>query len=171
MEKYNTIEKTWIASLKSNDPLLIPTVLLEIRNSGSVNLLPDLLNMVNKNTPQQVRNEIVKFISDTKSQEAAPILAESLHKSDFGDYLPALVAACWQSGLDFSKHLRVFAGIFIRGDYISALEAFTVIEESIPNATDSDIFECVRFLKDAECMVGDEKMPLFRELQTVVQNG
>lgn len=170
MEKYNTIEKTWIASLKSNDPLLISTVLLEIKNSGSVNLLPDLLAMVNKNTPQQVRNEILKFLIETKSKEAAPIIAESLHKNDYEDYLPALVAVCWQSGLDFSKHLRVFAGIFISGDYLSALESFTVIEESIPNATDSDILECIRFLKEAECMVSDEKMPLFNELKKVVES-
>ena len=170
MEKYNTIEKKWISSLKSNDPHFILPVLLEIRNSGSVNLLPDLLAMVNKNTDQQVRNEILKFLTETKSKEAAPIIAESLHKNDYEDYLPALVAACWQSGLDFSKHLRVFAGIFIRGDYMSALESFTVIEESIPNATDSDILECVRFLREAECMVSDEKMPLFNELKKVVES-
>ncbi|MFO7370484.1 MAG: hypothetical protein R6X09_09465 [Bacteroidales bacterium] len=170
MEKFNTIEKKWISSLKSNDPQLILPVLLEIKNSGSVNLLPDLLAMVNKNTDQQVRNEILKFLTEMKSKEAAPIIAESLHKDGYGDYLPALLAACWQSGLDFSKHLRVFAGIFIRGDYLAALESFTVIEESIPNATDNDILECIRFLREAECMVSDEKMPLFNELKKVVES-
>lgn len=170
MEKYNTIEKKWIAALGSNDPLLILPVLYEIRNSGSITLLPDLLNMVNKNSGQQVRNEILKLLSEMKSQDAAPIIAESLSKNDYGDYLPALVAACWQSGLNFSQHLRIFAGIFIRGDYMSALESFTVIEESMPNATDQEILECIRFLKDAECMVSDEKIPLFRELQKVVEN-
>jgi hypothetical protein len=170
MEKHNTMEKKWISSLKSNDPDLILPVLLEIRNSGSVKLMPDLLAMVNKNTDQQVRNEILKFLTEMKSEEAAPIIAESLHSNDYGDYLPALVAACWQSGLDFSKHLRIFAGIFIRGDYMAALESFTVIEESIPNATDNDILECIRFLREAECMVGDEKMPLFNELKKVVES-
>lgn len=171
MEKYNTIEKKWIEALNSNDPLHILPALHEIRNSGSVTLFPNLLNMVNINTGQQVRNEILKLLSETKSQEAVPIIAESLNHNDYGDYMPALIAACWQSGLDFSHHLRVFAGIFIRGDYMSALESFTVIEESIPNASDQEILECMRFLKDAECMVGDEKMALFRELQKVVENG
>ncbi len=171
MEKYNTIEKKWIATLGSNDPHLILPVIHEIRNSGSITLLPDLLNMVNKKTDQQVRNEILKLLSEIKSPEAAPVIAESLNTNDFGDYLPALVAACWQSGLNFSQHLKIFAGIFIRSDYMSALESFTVIEESLSNASDQEILECIRFLKDAECMVSDEKMPLFRELQKVVENG
>lgn len=170
MEKYNTIESEWLIALKSNNSQNILPVLLEIRNSGSIKLLPDLLKLINKNTNSEVRNGVLKLLSEIKSQEAVPLIAESLHQDDFEDYLPAIIAACWQSGLDFSKHLRVFAGIFIRGDYMSALESFTVIEESIPNATDSDILECIRFLKDAECMVSDEKMPLFRELQKVVEN-
>jgi hypothetical protein len=170
MEKYNSIEKEWITSLESSDPALILLALHEIRNSGSVKIFPVLFNMVNKNTDPQIRIEILKLVSEIKSQEAVPIIAESLHNNDFGDYLPAFVAACWQSGLDFSKHLCVFAGLFIRADYISALEAYTVIEESIPNASETEINECIRFLKDSECMVIDEKLPLYRELRKVVES-
>jgi hypothetical protein len=99
-----------------------------------------------------------------------PIIAELLKNHEYGDYLNALVAACWQSGLDFSKHLRVFAGLFIQSDYKTALESFTVIEESLDNASETEIYDCIRFLKEAECMVTDEKLPLFHELVKVVQN-
>jgi HEAT repeat protein len=170
MEKYNSLEKGWITSLESLDPEGILTTLHEIRNAGSVKILPILFNLVNKNTDQQIRNEILKLISEMKSQEAVPLIAESLEKNDYGDYLPAFIAACWQSGLDFSKHLRIFAGLFIQADYKSALESFTVIEEAINNASETEIYECIRFLKDAECMVTDEKLPLFRELRMVVES-
>jgi hypothetical protein len=170
MEKSSPIEKEWIAALGSSDPAHIMTTLYEIRNSGSINILPVLFSMIHKRTDPGVRNEILKFLSEIKSQEAVPLIATSLDKNDFGDYLPAFVAACWQSGLDFSKHLRVFAGLFIQGDYRTALEAFTVIEESIPNASDNDISDFIRFLRDAECMVTDEKLPLFRELRKVVES-
>jgi hypothetical protein len=170
MEKYSSIEKEWITSLGSSDPALILTTLYEIRNSGSVKILPVLFNMVNKNTDPQIRNGILKLLSEIKSQEAVPQIADSFNKNDFGDYLPAFVAACWQSGLDFSKHLRVFAGLFIQADYISALEAFTVIEEAILNASETEIYDCIRFLRDAECMVTDEKLPLYKELRKVVES-
>jgi hypothetical protein len=170
MEKYSAIEKGWITILVNPDPEKVLSVLYEIRNSGSVNLFPVLFKMISKNSDSRIRTEILKLVSEIKSQEAIPLIAESLEHHDFGDHLPAFVAACWQSGLDFSKHLRVFAGVFIQADYMSALEAFTVIEESIPNATDDDISGCLRFLRDAECMVTDEKMPLFLELRKVIES-
>jgi hypothetical protein len=171
MENYSRIEKEWISALEATDPAAILPILHEIRNAGSVKILPVLFRLIHKNTDPQIRNEIINLLSELKSPEAAPIIATSLEKNDFGDYLPAFVAACWQSGLDFSKHLLVFTGLFIQADYMTALEAFTVIEESIPNASDIEITECIRFLKDAECMVTDEKMPLYRELKKVVEIG
>lgn len=169
MENFTTIEKAWLASLTSDDNERIIQTLHEIRNAGSVKLLPELFKMIHTDTPSLVRNEILKLVSDIKNQEAVPYIATSLDKVDFGDYLPAFVAACWQSGLDFSKHLRVFAGLFIQADYKTALEAFTVIEESLDNASEDEIYQCILFLKDAECMVTDEKLPLFRELRKVIE--
>jgi hypothetical protein len=169
MEKFNRIEKEWIAVLEGSSADSILPVLHEIRNSGSVNVLPVLFNMIHKKTDPEVRNEIINLLSEIKSQDAVPMIIDSLEKHDFGDYLSAFVAACWQSGLDFSSHLRVFTGLFIQADYMTALESFTVIEESIPFASDLEISACLRFLRDAECMVTDEKMPLFRELRKVVE--
>jgi hypothetical protein len=171
MEKFNRIEKEWIATLDGSDPESILPVLHEIRNSGSVNMLPVLFKMIHKNTDPRIRNEILNLLSEIKSQDAVPMIIASLEKEDFGDYLSAFVAACWQSGLDFSNHLRIFSGLFIQADYMTALESFTVIEESIPLASDQEITACIRFLKDAECMVTDEKIPLFRELRKVVEDG
>ncbi len=44
-----------------------------------------------------------------------------------------LVSSCWQSGLDYSDFAGDFADIFITGDYMTALECFTVLEESAVN--------------------------------------
>jgi HEAT repeat protein len=170
MEKFNAIEQKWISSFDSSNSTRILQSLYEIRNSGSVNILPVMFDLVNKNTDPLVRNEIIKLISEIKTVEAIPVIAESLKNKDFGEYQNAVVAACWQSGLDFSRHLRVFAGLFIQGDYKTALEAFTVIEESLVNASATDISDCIRFLKDAQCMVTDEKLALFKELRKVVEN-
>lgn len=170
MEKFNRIEKEWLAILEGSDPESIIPVVHEIRNSGSVNILPVLFNMIHKKTDPQVRNEIINLLSEFKSQDAVPMITASLEKHDFGDYLSAFVAACWQSGLDFSNHLQVFTRLFIQADYMTSLESFTVIEESIPFASDQEKMACIRYLKDAEFLVTDEKMPLFRELRKVVED-
>lgn len=170
MEKPNQTEKLWIVSFQSKNPQLIIRSISEIRNSGAVNMLPALFELIHKDTDQTVRNEILELISELKAPEAAGYVAESLTRNDFGDYLSAVVAACWQSQLDFSKHLPVFVNLFVRSEYKTALEAFTVIEESLEKAESSDIQTCLRFLNESEYLVTNEKLPLFRELKKVVEN-
>jgi hypothetical protein len=169
MENYNRIEKEWIRTLGSSNIEQVINTLNEIRNSGSINILPFLLKMIHKNTDDLVRNEILKLVSEIRSQEAVTQITESIEQNDFGDDLPAFIAACWMSGLDFSKHLSIFTNLFIRKDYLTALEAFTVIEESLSQTSDIDLIECLRFLREAECMMAEEKMPLYRELRKVVE--
>jgi len=169
METYNALEKSWIESFQSANTDKMMKALYEVRNSGSVKILPVLLNFVNNHRDSQVNNEIIRLVSELKSPEAVPVIAVALKNNDFGDYENAIVAACWQSGLDFSSHLKVFAELFIQGDYRTALEAFTVNEECLGDATEDEIYSCINFLKEAECMVSDEKLPLYKELQKVVE--
>jgi hypothetical protein len=169
MESFNCTEKGWIKSIRSENTKLILSTLHEIRNSGSVKMLPILFELINNKTDAVVRNEIIRLLSDLKNQDAVPLIVDSINKQDFGEYLPTVVAACWQSGLDFSDHLRSFANLFIHADFITSLEAFTVIEESISHASDSERIECIRYLRNSECMVTDEKLPLFRELRKVIE--
>jgi hypothetical protein len=169
METYNALEKAWIASFGSTDTELILKALYEVRNSGSVKILPEILKLVNYRSNTEIINEIISLISELKSPDAVPVIARVLKERDFDDYQNAIVAACWQSGLDFSSHLKVFAELFIQGDYRTALEAFTVIEESLGNATEDEIYNCINFLREAKCMVSDDKLPLYKELQKVVE--
>lgn len=169
MEKYNGLEKEWIKTLASGNSEHILRTIYEIRNSGSVTVLPALFSMLSSKSEVAVRGEILRLLSDLKSQEAIPLIIEALDKNDFKEYLPSFVASCWQSGLDFSHHMLVFARLFIHSDYITSLEAFTVLEESLPNATDSERIECIRYIRESEYLVSDEKLPLYNELRKVIE--
>ena len=169
MEKESRIEKEWIRSLGSGNTQSILSTLLEIRNSGSVNILPHLFKLIHRDTPAEIRAEIFRLIGDIKLQEAVPYIVTSLEEMDYGEYLPAFVAACWQSGLDFSNHLGLFARLFVHADYITSLEAFTLIEESMAHASDRVRLECIKYIRDSEYLVPDEKLPLFRELRKVIE--
>jgi hypothetical protein len=170
MERQSIIEKEWNKALESLDPDQAIPAIFEIRNSGSVKMLPVLFQMLKKETPLVIRSEILNLLGDIKSQDAVPVIAASLENVDFGEQLPGFVAACWQSGLDFSRYLHVFAKLFISSDYLTSLEAFTVLEESFPNATDQARSECIRYLRQSENLVIDDKLALFRELRKVIES-
>jgi len=170
MEKQSSIEREWTRALESHDPDQAIPAIYEIRNSGSIKILRLLFQMIRKETPLVIRTEILNLVGEIKSQDAVPVIASSLENMDFGDQLPGVVAACWQSGLDFSKYLPVFAKLFIDSDYLTSLEAFTVLEESFPNATDQDRMDCIRLLRHSENLVTDEKLTLLRELRKLLEN-
>jgi hypothetical protein len=170
MEKQSSIEKEWSKALESLDPDQAIPAIYEIRNSGSINMLPFLFRMMRNETPLIIRSEILRLLGDIKSQDAVPVIAASLENMDFGEHLPAFVATCWQSGLDFSRYLRVFAKLFIQSDYLTSLEAFTVLEESFPNATDQARHDCLLYLRQSENLVIDDKLALFRELRKVIES-
>jgi hypothetical protein len=170
MEKLSSIEREWTKALESLDPDQAIPAIYEIRNSGSIKMLHFLFQLIRKDTPLAIRTEILNLLADIKSQDAVPVIASSLENMDFGEQLPGFVAACWQSGLDFSKYLPVFAKLFIDSDYLTSLEAFTVLEESFPNATDEARTDCLRYLRKSENLVIDDKLALFRELRKVIES-
>jgi len=170
MENQTSLEKEWIKSLNSGDPEIALLAIYEIRNAGSFKMLSHLFDLVHSGTPVEVRNEILKMLGEIKSPEAVPLIVSALQKTDFGEYLPSFIAACWQSGLDFSNHLRTFADLFIHGDYISSLEAFSFLEEAFPHSSDEVLNDCIHYIRESEHLVLDEKLPLFRELRRVIES-
>jgi hypothetical protein len=79
MEKYNPIEKEWIKSLESSDSSRILQTIYEIRISGSIKILPVLFSIINNNTDPQIRNEIIKLLSEIKTPEATNFRSFTVH--------------------------------------------------------------------------------------------
>ena len=75
--------------------------------------------------------------------------------------VPKVVIAELIQGAKSEKEIAVIKECF---------EAFTVIEESLPNAEEKEIHKCLHILKDSENKVSEAKMPLFRELRKVVES-
>jgi len=169
MEKLNNLEKEWVRSLRNNEPGELLTTIFQIRNSGSVRMIPHLVALLKPGTDPEARKEIFSLLTELKDQQAVPYLMEAMNGTDFGEFLPHLVSACWQSGLDFSAYLPRFVTLFVHSDYMTALEAFTVIEESILHAGEADRINCINQLRDSENVVSDEKLPLYYELCKVLE--
>jgi hypothetical protein len=111
---------------------------------------------------------IVQLIGEIKVQDAASHIVYALENCDLGEDFTSLVAACWQSGLDFSQYLTAFIKIFVSGDYQTAVESFSVIEESISTAGSKMREECINLLDKIKDQVPEEKYLLFRELVKAV---
>ncbi len=155
--------------LNSSNYLLVLEALREIKESGTINIIPYLLDLINENTPDIIKKDILRLICDIKEQSAAPVLVDAISKRNFGDDTSDVVAAFWQSRLDFSNYLPTFIKIFIKEDYQTALEAFSVVEGSVSKMTVKMQQQCIDILKTAEDSISSVKKPLFYELIKVVK--
>jgi hypothetical protein len=155
--------------LNSSNYLLVFEALREIKESGTINIIPHLLDLINENTPDIIKKDILRLICDIKEQSAVPVLVDAISKRNFGDDTSHVVATFWQSRLDFSNYLPTFIRIFIKEDYQTALEAFSVVEGSVSKMTVKMQKQCINILTDAEESISSDKKPLFNELIKIVK--
>lgn len=169
MERQNVLEKEWVQMLTSMDDGTVLTALHQIRNSGSVRILPYVIDLLKNELKEKLAEHILQFIAEIKTQDAVPVMIESLNDLEKTPYFARYLSACWQSGLDFSTHIIRFTEIFVRSDYETCLEAFTLIEESLYNATEDARIKCLQHVKNANSKIEQEKYPLYQELIRIIQ--
>ena len=80
-----------------------------------------------------------------------------------------LVSSCWQSGLNYSSYVSDLAETFITGDYITAVECMTVIEEFIYEVNRNEKDKIIRKIEERDLISGNEKAPLTLELISILR--
>jgi hypothetical protein len=167
-KKENKKNKELVAKLNSGNSKLIFEALKEIRENGTISIIPHLFDLINENTSDIIKKDIVRLICDIKEQNAAPLLVDAILTRKFGEDTSDVIAIFWQSRLNFSNYLPVFIRVFIKEDYQTAIEAFTVVESSISNMSNEIQQECMDILKTAEGSITSLKRPLYEELIKVI---
>jgi hypothetical protein len=159
------IEKLFSASDRE-----VLSVIREIRDTGNPGLMPALVRLYDATSSRAVSLAVVSLVRDLKSQPAVSHLFPALEEIRDPARKREMVAACWQSGLDFSQHLGSFLRIFVGGDYMTALEAFSVIENSLPFLQDANqLQEHITWLKEKMPPGKDEKRTLGEALLALME--
>jgi hypothetical protein len=149
----NVISEAIIA-LRNEDPL-----------KGAIGLLVDQYNMTDD---LQIKDLIRNFLNDIKEPAARTEIIDEIQKKYKPDTTSMLVCSCWQSGLDYSGFASIFSKVFINGDYLTALECFTVLEESVPLMHSSKKREIIGQLEKNKSNFSVEKNKLLEALITVL---
>lgn len=149
-----------IQALRSSNKNAILGTLKEIRSKGSISILPELFQVMLVQEDEQILGEITQLLNDLKDKEAAEILALAIANPEYKRIQHILVGACWQNGLSYGKYIDVFAEVLISADYEAALEAFTVLEESMGEVGPASRKRVSDGLKSKLNEVGDQKKPL-----------
>jgi hypothetical protein len=116
-----------------------------------------------------VRKSITGFMNDLKDQTVCQEVINEVRKEWKSDTISMLVSSCWQSGLNYSKYSIDLAKIFLKGDYITAIECLTVIEESVRELSKATRDEIMKMVGESHIAQINEKKELTLELISILE--
>ena len=133
---------------------------------GAIGLLTSFYD---KSDDPSVRKSIEGFMNDIKDQSATKEIIAEIRKPFKQTTISMLVSSCWQSGLNYSQYIRDLAEVFLKADYVTAIECLTVIEGSANHISRTTKNEIINILDEFPFSAGNEKVTLALELISVLR--
>jgi hypothetical protein len=156
--------------LRSDKLNLVIPVLNHLRQSiHAAAYLPEVIKLLHDTKNEETRREVSLFLNDFKDPGGIPNIIDALNNDRFKSIWNIITSACWQSGLDFSDNLDTFIRILLKEDYITSLEAFSVIEQSLPYLEEKKIGYYRKQLTEGITRMDKEKVPLVREMIKIME--
>ena len=156
--------------LNKDNNIVITEAIEVLRNEkpfeGAVGLLTAYYD---KTDDFSIRKTIASFFDDLKDQSVCHEVIEEIRKQWSSDTIGMLVSSCWQSGLNYSDFSPDLAKVFLEGDYITAIECLTVIEESVHELTKATKDNIMKMLDESHISQIAEKKELTMELIAILE--
>jgi hypothetical protein len=133
---------------------------------GAIGLL---VNFYNESDNSSVKTLIKEFLNDLKDQSSCEEVIGEIKNELKPETSRMLVSSCWQSGLNYSGYSSDFADLFLAGDYMTAIECFTVIESSVNNLTRQEKDSIIKQIRKGVTPGIGEKTALALELISVLE--
>lgn len=151
-----------LKKLGSNDIEQVVEAIERIKTEGDLSIIPELLDILLLCKEPVIITNITSLLSDIKDSGFKTILMEKLIQASNNSEKSNLLRICWESAIDFSEYIDVFLDILLKDDFISALEASTVIENLSDNLPEEKIKGAIEQIKALPA--DDDKAFLFESV-------
>jgi hypothetical protein len=159
-----------IEALRSGNRTAILGSLKELRTEGEVAVLPEIFDLLLDQEDEQILTDAANILNDLKDPRAAEVLARAINKKAYEEIRSVLVGACWQNGLSYGEYLEEFVEAAIDGDYMTAIEAFTVIEGAIGDVEQARREKAMEKIRRSMAGMDHQKKILLAELVRVIDH-
>ena len=171
MAENSTAVQSILKDLNAGDPKIVLEAITKSRKDGNAKTLEAMLAVLKETDEPLVESKIIEFLFDLKVDESVSILIAAVQDEEMVYYQNFLVSAFWQSAIDGSDYLDVFVKTAISGEYLTTLEALTVIENFDRAYPQSELLELETDILEAiEKEINEDKKTLLVSLADVVRN-
>ena len=162
--------KELVTVLRNDNNILVSEAIGLLREEqpfeGAIGILTSFYN---NSDDRSIRKSIEGFMNDLKDQSASSEIINEIRKQWKAATTSMLVSSCWQSGLDYSEYSTDLTEVFLRGDYVTAIECLTVIEESIHKLSNEKKNEILKIIDESPVGIKNEKTELRLELLSILK--
>lgn len=162
-------ENAIVEALETSTDEKVIAMLIDLKKYGEIFFVKTLLNMLIGNRSEMVKKAVIEYISDIKIQDAAQLISTHVAENFENADVTSIVMASWQSQLDFSKYLRPYVEVLINGEYMIAIEAFTVIENALYSLTADEVSDYEAKIKKSIPKADKDKQLLLLEMISLIE--
>lgn len=142
--------------------------------SGEVNMpvtseekISTLISLLTDSANKEIKEEALITLKKEKGGDTL-LLAIASPKAKAVRHL--LVAACWESEINFSKYLPFFILLALDDDYLISLEAITTIENMEGPFTETDVKDGIEKIKAVKKNITSERQVLLNDLVITLED-
>jgi hypothetical protein len=158
-----------IKDLSSDDKMKVSVALTQLRKHGTKEaILPLIETYVNYNN-EEIKREALAILYDLKDQSVAEEVILAIESDQFANDKNALIAIFWQSSLDGSQYISTFVKEAIKGDYLTCIEALSVIENFDASFDESEIEDLKYDLDEAIEIEEEEKAKILLVIKSTLE--
>ncbi|HCY00867.1 MAG TPA: hypothetical protein DG754_12080 [Bacteroidales bacterium] len=158
-----------ISALKTSSDEKVIAMLIDLKEQGELFYVETLLDMLTGNITKVLQKVVMEYISDIKIQGAAQIISNYISEKFPKFDVTSIVTVSWQSRLDFSQYLDPYFKVLIDGNYMAAIEAFTVIENALYSLTIDEATGYEELIKKSIPKADKDKQPLLLEMVNLLE--
>lgn len=155
--------------LSRDNELKVKEAIRSLRNEmpfrGAIGLL---VSYYDRSNDGAIKKLIREFLNDLKDKSLREEVIAGIQKKTRAETRQMLISSCWQSGLDYSGYSSEFASHFLDGDYMTAVECFTVIESSVNKIPRNKKDELIKLIRGRSAGETNEKSALTLELISIL---
>ncbi|MEM7160960.1 MAG: hypothetical protein AAF487_00840 [Bacteroidota bacterium] len=169
-KKSKAIEKI-ITGLYSANHDEIMKSLKQIPSKGTHEVILPLLDLYNASSSIEVKQKISEIILQLKDEDCIEPLLDALKDKKYAEIKNFIISAFWNNNFDMGNHLNVLTKCAVEGDYLTALEALTVIENQDGPFDDEMLMDAIvtsrEYISENK---ENEKTQLILSLNRVLEN-
>ena len=162
-EIVKNIDEIKLNLFSGQQELVVETILI-LKETSHFELIDSLFDLYLTTQNIVIKKELFQLFIEIKDKRFVSVLVNNLSKSKFKTITKDLVSICWQTGLQFESEIELFSKIMVENDIETAIECFSVIEESIFDISEQKRKSLLVYFTESLPLMEETKKDLVKEL-------